>query len=145
MTQYELPYIPHQIEGEIVTLRQRDGYINATAMCSAAGKKFNDYTRIGPTRAFLEELATETGLPATELIQTLTGGTPHLQGSGFIPKSPLTSRNGVRPNLRSAYRSGSTTGFQAERSGAAGCHITSDDTSQTNRMCRPDISRCLPR
>jgi hypothetical protein len=42
MTQYELPYVPHQIEGEIVTLRQRDGYTNAAAMCKAAGKNFAD-------------------------------------------------------------------------------------------------------
>src|ERR1700730_6278215 len=86
MTQYELPYVPHQIEGEIVTLRQRDGYINATAMCKAAGKNFADYNRIGPTKAFLQELSAEVGLPIAELIQSLSGGTPSLQGTWVHPQ-----------------------------------------------------------
>jgi hypothetical protein len=86
LTQLELPYVPHTLEGEIVVLRQKDGYINATAMCKAAGKKFNDYSRLGTTREFLRELSAETGIPATELVQTLTGGTPALQGTWVHPQ-----------------------------------------------------------
>jgi hypothetical protein len=99
MTQYELPYISHRIEGEIVNLRQRDGYINATTMCQAAGKKFNDYTRIGPTKAFLAELASETGLPVTELIQTLTGGHPNLQGSWVHPQVAINLAQWLSPKF----------------------------------------------
>lgn len=81
-----LPYIPHEIAGQTVSQRQRDGYINATTMCKAAGKNFSDYTRIGPTKAFLTELSSVTGIPITELIQSLSGGVPHLQGSWVHPQ-----------------------------------------------------------
>ncbi len=74
--QYELPLIAHEAAGEIIQQRAKDGYIDATAMCAAAGKKFNDYSRIGPTQAFIAELSAETGLPVTELIQSVSGGVP---------------------------------------------------------------------
>lgn len=55
-------------------------------MCKAAGKNFADYNRIGPTRAFLQELSAEVGLPIAELIQSLSGGTPSLQGTWVHPQ-----------------------------------------------------------
>jgi hypothetical protein len=81
----QLILIPHRIEQTLVLQRARDGYVNATAMCKAVGKKFNDYTRTGPTREFLAELASVTGIPVTELIQTLMGGDPRTQGSWVHP------------------------------------------------------------
>ena len=83
--QYELPLIAHEAAGEIIQQRAKDGYIDATAMCAAAGKKFNDYSRIGPTQAFVAELRVETGLPVTELIQSVSGGVPQLQGTWVHP------------------------------------------------------------
>ena len=74
-----------KLRGGIIQQRAKDGYIDATAMCAAAGKKFNDYSRIGPTQAFIAELCTETGLPVTELIQSVTGGVPQLQGTWVHP------------------------------------------------------------
>jgi hypothetical protein len=68
-----------------VPQRARDGYVNATAMCKAAGKNWADYNRIGPTKAFLTELSAEMGLPITELIQSVSGGTPSLQGTWVHP------------------------------------------------------------
>ena len=43
--QLRLPYIPRNLEGEVVTQRQTDGYINATGMCQAAGEKLRPITR----------------------------------------------------------------------------------------------------
>ena len=83
--QFELPLITHEAGGEIVPQRAKDGYIDATAMCQAAGKSFNDYFRIGPTKAFLAELEADTGLPVTELIQSVRGGIPQLQGTWVHP------------------------------------------------------------
>lgn len=83
--QLPLPYIPRSLEGEVVTQRQRDGYINATAMCKAAGREFKHYNANAATKAFIVELASVVGIPTTELIQTLTGGTPHLQGTWVHP------------------------------------------------------------
>jgi hypothetical protein len=43
-------------------------------MCKAAGKQFNDYSCLGGTMPFLTELSAETGIPVSELIQSLKGG-----------------------------------------------------------------------
>lgn len=83
--QYELPLIPHKAGGEIINQRAKDGYINATTMCKAAGKNWADYNRIGPTKAFLDELSADMGLPITELIQSFSGGIPNLQGTWVHP------------------------------------------------------------
>ena len=74
--QLTLPLIPHAIAGEIVTQRQADGYINATAMCKAAGKLYADYGRLKTTEAFLDELSTDMGIPISVIIQSVKGGEP---------------------------------------------------------------------
>lgn len=83
--QYALPLIEHEHRGVSVPQRAKDGYVNATAMCKAAGKNWADYNRIGPTRAFFNELSAEMGLPISELVQSVSGGTPQLQGTWVHP------------------------------------------------------------
>lgn len=85
MSQLELSLIQHQEENTIIYQRAADGYVNATAMCKAVGKQFNDYARIGPTQAFLKELSSETGTPVSELIQILKGGDTRVQGTWVHP------------------------------------------------------------
>ena len=58
--QYELALIPHEIERVSINQRAMDGYINATEMCKAAGKRFHGYSRLDSTREFLEELSLDT-------------------------------------------------------------------------------------
>lgn len=73
--QLSLSLIPHKTDdGLIVAQRAVDGYINATAMCQAAGKLFADYRRLGTTDEYLKELAADMGIPISELIQSLKGG-----------------------------------------------------------------------
>ena len=72
--QYSLSLISHQVQGSIIEQRAADGYINATAMCKAAGKQMNDYTRLDTTKAFLKELSEDTGIPVSQLIQVLREG-----------------------------------------------------------------------
>ena len=75
--QITLSLISHEIENAVIPQRAKDGYINATAMCNAVGKKFNDYSRIGPDRRVCrKDWAAVTGLPATGLIVTFQGGKP---------------------------------------------------------------------
>lgn len=64
-TQIPLPFIEHEHKGVLIPQRAKDGYVNATAMCKAAGKNWADYNRIGPTKAFFTELSSEMGLPIT--------------------------------------------------------------------------------
>lgn len=84
-TQLVLAFIDRSLDDNHIQQRLLDGYVNATALCQACGKKFNDYCRISPTKAFLEKLSSETGLPASALIQTVKGGDPQLQGTWVHP------------------------------------------------------------
>ena len=83
--QPELPLIDHQVENRVVHQRAVDGYINATAMCRAAGKRFHDYSRLGTTQQFLEALTVETGIPVSMLVQQFKGRPAELQGSWVNP------------------------------------------------------------
>lgn len=81
-----LVLIPHKVEDALIHQRATDGYVNATAMCKSVGKKFNDYSRLRSTNEFVVELSSVTGIPVTELIQTITGGHPELQGTWVHPQ-----------------------------------------------------------
>ncbi len=71
--QLSLALISHKVQDSIIEQRAEDGYINATAMCKAAGKLIADYTRLSTTKAFLHELAIDMGIPITELLQSVCG------------------------------------------------------------------------
>jgi len=49
------------------------------------GKQFNDYSRLKTTQEFIRELSTVTGIPVTQLIQSVMGGVPELQGTWVHP------------------------------------------------------------
>ena len=83
--QMSLALIPHVSEGVLISQRVHDGYFNATAACKAAGKQFNDYVRLATTKAFVDELSRDTGIPVSELIQSVKGGNPEQQGSWIHP------------------------------------------------------------
>ena len=83
----ELITIDHMAENKIISQRITDGYVNATALCKAAGKKINNYTRLATTKAFVLELSPVTGIRATGLIQQIQGGSSHLQGTWGTPSN----------------------------------------------------------
>ena len=99
MYQAELPVIPREVQNSLVHQRANDGYINATAMCQAADRRFNDYTRLDGTRAFIQALSAETGIPATELIQVLRGGNPALQGTWVHPQVAIHLAQWLSPEF----------------------------------------------
>lgn len=79
--------IPHVIEKEIIQQRVQDGYINATAMCKAAGKRWNDYFRLDATQDFLRALSVNTGITAFEQNQGLVqsrAGSPENGGGTWV-------------------------------------------------------------
>lgn len=83
--QFSLTLIPHKVENSLIEQRASDGYINATAMCKAAGKLIADYIRLKTTKEFLEELSSDMGIPISELIQLVKGGNERLQGTWVHP------------------------------------------------------------
>lgn len=62
MHQYSLALIQHEVNNSVIEQRSTDGYINATALCKAAGKQFKDYLLNKSTHEFLNELSADTGL-----------------------------------------------------------------------------------
>jgi hypothetical protein len=97
--QYELDLISHRVDGQLIEQRKLDGYINATAMCKVAGKLFADYARIGPTRAFLGELSSDMGIPISDLIQSVRGGGPTIQGTWVHPNVAINLAQWLSPRF----------------------------------------------
>lgn len=85
MSQYNLELIPREVENQVIYQRASDGYVNATAMCKAAGKLFADYSRSKNTQAYLQALSSDMGIPISEIVQVIKGGEPHLQGTWVHP------------------------------------------------------------
>lgn len=81
----QLALIPHKVENKLIHQRAIDGYVNATAMCNAVGKKLNDYTRLLVTKAFLIELSRSTGIPVDLLMHTVMDGPNDGRGTWVHP------------------------------------------------------------
>lgn len=47
--------------------------MDATALCKAAGKKWNDYWRLDATREFIQALAESTGIPVDSIVEQRSG------------------------------------------------------------------------
>lgn len=84
--QYSLELITHNVENNIIHQRSSDGYVNATALCRAVGKQFNDYSRTKTTQAFLGALSRSTGIPVDRLIITITDGDNYRRGTWVHPQ-----------------------------------------------------------
>lgn len=76
--QTSLHLIAHQTHSGIVQQRASDGYINATELCKAAGKRWYNYVRTETTGQFLRALAAKTQISVMELNQEVrnVNGTP---------------------------------------------------------------------
>ena len=85
MTQMELALIPHKVENTLINQRAIDGYVNATAMCQAVGKKLGHYLENKTTKDFLVELSSDIGIPIPELVQIVSGGISSSQGTWVHP------------------------------------------------------------
>lgn len=98
--EFKLPVIRHEEGGELICQRQEDGYINATAMCKVAGKRFANWYRLDSTKEFLAELSIDIGIPISTpimhnsamtrnrvmaLILVRRGGNPNLLGTWVHP------------------------------------------------------------
>jgi len=77
--------IPHVLKGEVISQRARDGYINATAMCKAAGKELKHYNENKGSAEFVEELSRSVGIPTDLLIQVIRTGPNELRGTWVHP------------------------------------------------------------
>ena len=91
--------IEHAVEGEIVAQRPRDGYIDATAMCKAAGRPLSGYLRIDTTKAFLKALSSDVQICTSDLVQTIKGGIPDMQGTWVHPQVAINLGQWLSPEF----------------------------------------------
>lgn len=64
----------HVVNGVVVTVRDGDRYVNATALCRAGGKLWADYDRNRDAHRFREQVALNMGIPIFDLIEKKRGG-----------------------------------------------------------------------
>lgn len=67
--QFSLTLINHQVAQSLIQQRTEDGYINATQLCLAAGKRWHNYVRNETTGHFLRALEGKTLISVSLLIQ----------------------------------------------------------------------------
>lgn len=53
--------------------QRNDGYVNATQMCQANGKKVNDWMRTEDYKRYVEAISETTGIPVVKLVVVKTG------------------------------------------------------------------------
>lgn len=91
--------ITHKSQGALIHQRPGDGYINATAMCRAAGRPWSRYWELPAAKEFAEALSAALGIPRAELIQSLVGGQPHLQGTWVHPRVAIHLAQWLSPEF----------------------------------------------
>lgn len=91
--------IDRKAENEIISQRVTDGYVNATAMCKAVGKRWSHYFENVTTKTFIQELSFVVGIPVNGLVQTIAGGIPHLQGTWVHPQIAIHLAQWLSPKF----------------------------------------------
>lgn len=90
--------------------RRQDGYVNATAMCQASGKRWHDYVRYDRTQEYITALAAHLGVNAdlrsplqgsagnpADLIHTITTGPNDLRGTWIHPRLAVDLARWISP------------------------------------------------
>jgi len=72
------------LNGFVIIRRASDGYINATQLCKAGGKQFNDWYRNERSIAFLNAFSTSAGIPVDLLINIISTGPNESRGT-WVP------------------------------------------------------------
>jgi hypothetical protein len=79
------PYMAYEEDNAIIYQRIEDGYVNATAMCKAAGKLMGHYKELDATKEFIQALSSDIGKTIRDIIVTQIGGESHLKGTWIHP------------------------------------------------------------
>ncbi len=90
MSDIKISQIPNFVErefnGKVIRQRNEDGYFDATAMCRATGKHWKHYNENANSKAFVEALSSEVGIPTSLLIESKKGNTAKFdQGTWVHP------------------------------------------------------------
>ncbi len=92
--------IDRDFNGAHIRQRKSDGFLDATAMCKATGKRWFDYHRLEATQAFINALSSETGYPASQLIESQKGNTAKFeQGTWVHPQVAINLAQWCSPQF----------------------------------------------
>ena len=84
----------------IITSRSDDNFINATQLCQAGGKQFNDWYRLNTTKQLINEIESETGIPVSQLIDIKKGNSSEFnQGSWIHPELAIQLAQWISPKF----------------------------------------------
>ncbi len=97
--QLPLPLIQRKHANTLITQRAKDGYINATAMCKAANRPWSRYWEVKTSKEFADVLSADLGIPISELIQSVSGGIPELQGTWVHPQVAIHLAQWLSPQF----------------------------------------------
>lgn len=97
--QGHLELIPHRVGTDLIQQRVADGYINATAICKAAGKSWSAYVERNDTAQFLEALVTESGLNRFVLVQSNAGTSADERGVWVHPQVAIHLAQWLSPKF----------------------------------------------
>ena len=97
--QLPLPLIQRTHANTLITQRAKDGYINATAMCKAANRPWSRYWEARVSQDFAAALSADLGIPISELVQSLKGGPPALQGTWVHPQVAIHLAQWLSPQF----------------------------------------------
>jgi len=80
--------------------RNNDNYINATQLCQAGNKQFNDWFRLNTTKQLINEAMSETGIPVSQLIDIKKGNSNEFnQGSWIHPDLAIQLAQWISPKF----------------------------------------------
>jgi KilA-N domain len=97
--QLPLPLIQRKHANTLITQRAKDGYINATAMCKAANRPWSRYWDVKASKDFADALSSDLGIPISELIQSVSGGIPEMQGTWVHPQVAIHLAQWLSPQF----------------------------------------------
>lgn len=95
----QLILVPHSYQGELIQQRKNDGYINATAMCKAAGKEWSNYKKAGQTEAFLAALERSLRIGRDLIVQTIATGANEHRGTWIHPQVAIHLAQWLSPEF----------------------------------------------
>ncbi len=84
----------------VISSRPIDHYVNATQLCQAGGKKFNDWFRLDTTKELMNELSSDAGIPASLFVEANRGRTSkYTQGSWIHPDLSIQLAQWISPKF----------------------------------------------
>ena len=84
----------------LIISRSEDNYINATQLCQAGNKQFNDWFRLNTTKQLINEESSETGIPVSQLVDIKKGNSNAFnQGSWIHPDLAIQLAQWISPKF----------------------------------------------